>query len=162
MTKNVRKIIQGYPEMSMDNMKTDADVSDDIIDNVIADSDMRCTARCRKTKQQCFLPKNHHLPPMNKACHWFTPKGKLSSASIEKLLGQLTAGKIRSLAGLDNTDVEKGTENFLQMKAIVHTLTEVGMFGFGGNVNAEKLIERIDKMEEFHKVNFAKHLGNGK
>ena len=92
----------------------------------------------------------------------FTPKGKLSPSSIERILSQLTAGKIRSLAGLDNTDVEKGTENFLQMKAIVRTLTEVGMFGRGGSLNANTLIQRIDKMEEFHKVNFAKHLGNGK
>ena len=169
MTKNVRKVIQEYAEMWMDNMRTDGDLSvstpagtDDIIDNIVADSDVRCKARCRKTKQQCFLPKDHHLPPMNIRRHSFTPKGKLSPTSIEKILGQLTAGKIRSLAGLDNTDVEKGTENFLQMKSIVHTLTEVGMFGFGGNVNAKMLIERIDKMEEFHKVNFAKHLGNGK
>ena len=177
LTKNVRRIIQDYGEMWMSGMQTntndtntntndtssalDDSDEDSRIDGVVDDGDdYRCTVRCTKSKRQCFLPKDHQTLTSIKS-HCFTPKGQLSPSSIEKILGQLTAGKIRSLAGLDDTDVEKGTQNFLQMKATLRTLTEVGMFGRAGSSDADPLVKRIEKMEEFHKVVFPRHLGDG-
>jgi hypothetical protein len=175
LTKSIRRIIQSYSQTWIDDIVSDRDVNhmselgentDDNADFgeriLINENGSRCTTSCLKSKRQCLLPKDHHLFPEERIRHCFTPKGQLSPSSIEKILGQLTAGKIRSLAGLDDTDVEKGTQNFHQMKSIVRTLTEVGMFGRGGDSQAELLIKRIEKMEEFHKVGFPRHLGHGK
>ena len=54
--------------------------------------------------------------------HAFTPKHILSPSTIEKLVKELTSGRIMSRAGLDNIDVEKGTENFSAMRQITETL----------------------------------------
>ena len=58
----------------------------------------------------------------------------------------------------------KGRDNFLSMKALIRSLVEVGYRNDGsdeGNFTQENLIKRVDKMEEFHKVGFPRHLGQG-
>ena len=54
--------------------------------------------------------------------HAYTPKHLLSPSTIENLVKELTSGRITSRAGLDNIDVEKGTENFSEMQQLVKTL----------------------------------------
>ena len=164
LTKSIRKIIREYATIwnlnSTNNIAVDEEgvnVGGDESAFIVEDEENRCCATCKKSNRRCFLPKNHE-----KKRHCFTPKGQISPSSIEKLLGELTAGRIKSMAGLDDTDVEKGSQNFHQMKAIVQNLTAVGTIGRASNSEAEELKRRIDRVEEFHKVGFPRHLGSSK
>ena len=167
LTKSVRQITRDYCETwLMDDTRSSNETdtysnADSTHDGFIDDDDCRCTAICPKSKLQCVRPKDHQSDTgSTNTRHCFTPRNQ--SSSIEKILGALTAGSIRSLVGLDDTDVEKGRQNFFNMKALVRTLAEAGMFGRIGCPTAEGLIERIGQMEEFHKVGFPRHLGDGK
>ena len=53
--------------------------------------------------------------------------------------------------------MEKGHDNFENMQSIVEKLEDIGRCR-----DQSGLKEKIDKVEEFHKFNFANHLGNGK
>ena len=97
------------------------------VENQIGEEDMnilessnQCCCKCPKTGTQCFREKNHQ------GRHSFTPKGRLSPSTISKLLSSMTAGKIKSLAGLDDTDTTTGLDNFENMKALIRTLSDVG------------------------------------
>lgn len=78
----------------------------------------------------------------------------LSPSTIEKILKELTSGGIESRAGLDNIMVEKGMENFEEMVNIVNTLCTF----LGDAPRQEKLKNKINEIETFHKVNFERHL----
>jgi hypothetical protein len=166
LTKNITRITRDYADMWLKENNSSEDNNVEIVDNsenddvnnniILGDENVtQCTAICRKSRAQCFLRKDH-----KEKRHKFTPKSRLSSSTIENILHQMTAGKIRSLAGLDDTDVEKGRDNFLSMKSLVRTLSEAGMYGRNGCPEADVLIENIGRMEEFHKIGFPRHLGN--
>ena len=71
----------------------------------------------------------------------------------------MSAGKIKSLAGLDDTDATTGYENFENMRSLVRTLNNVARFV---DSNAAKdLIFSINSVEQFHKIGFPRHLGQG-
>ena len=53
--------------------------------------------------------------------------------------------------------MEKGHDNFENMQSIVEKLEDIGRCR-----DQSGLKEKIDEVEEFHKFNFANHLGNGK
>ena len=72
----------------------------------------------------------------------------------------MTAGKIASLAGLDDTDATTGFENFENMKSLVKTLNDVARFN-GSDNTAKDLISAIDSVAQFHKIGFPRHLGQG-
>ena len=96
--------------------------------------------------------------------HKFTQQGRLSPSTISKIVGQLTDGKIKSLAGLDDIDSEMGGENFENMRSVVNTLDEVARLN---NIDdtcakAQDFLERISEVETFHKLGFSEHLGQGK
>ena len=114
-----------------------------------------CPKKNPKTRTFCLNEKDH-----TGKCK-FTPKGKLSPSSIERVLSQLTSGDIKSLRGLDNIDVEKGYENFERLKAIVSSLLDTGNFGHGDCPEASKILEDIEESQEFHKIDFPRHLGQG-
>lgn len=84
----------------------------------------------------------------------------MSPSTVTKILHGLTTGEIKSLAGLDNIDVSKGRENFEHMRELAEILG-----GVIGSDDAKSLVdrlkERIDESETFHKVQFEKHLGEG-
>ena len=121
----------------------------------IFESKNQCCKTCPKTKTRCFREKNHE------GRHSFTPKGRLSPSSIEKILSSMSAGKIRSLAGLDDTDSSTGYENFENMKALVKTLHDVARLN-DTDTTARDLICKIDNVAQFHKIGFPRHLGQGK
>lgn len=114
-----------------------------------------CPKKNPKTRTFCLKEKEH-----TGKCQ-FTPKGKLSPSSIERVLSQLTSGDLKSLRGLDNIDVEKGYENFERLKAIVSSLLDTGNFGHGDCPEASKIFEDIEESQEFHKIDFPRHLGQG-
>ena len=114
----------------------------------------QCHKICPKSKTRCFREKGHE------GRHSFTPKGRLSPSTIEKIISSMTAGKIRSLAGLDDTDVTTGSENFENMRSFVKTLNDVARSEDSKQI-ARDLISCIDRVEEFHKIGFPRHLGQG-
>ena len=102
-----------------------------------------------------MLQKNHA------GRHKFTPSYLLSPSTITKILLELTSGEIKSRAGLDNTDVIKGHENFEAMRVMVDNLCSI--IGSDNEIEnaATHLKNEINKVEEFHKVNFIRHLEKG-
>ena len=67
----------------------------------------------------------------------------MSPSTIEKLLSSISAGKIKSLAGLDDTDATTGYENFENMRSLVRTLNDVARFGDSNA--ARDLISKMTK-----------------
>jgi len=121
--------------------------------NDTGDRKLRCKAKHNKFGLRCYKEKSHD------GQHKFTPDNLLSPSSIYRLLSELTSGEIQSRAGLDNTDVSKGHDNFETMRGLVNTFGSL-MQGFQKE-KVEALLVRIDEAEEFHKVNYERHLGEG-
>ena len=113
----------------------------------------RCEKRCPKTKLQCLRTRNHE----SQRCK-FTPDNKLSPSTVERILNQITSGNMKSLRGLDNTYVEKGSDSFLAMKGIVKKLSNVCSHDEEGQAMATALLSKIDEVDLFHKVGFPRHL----
>ena len=57
--------------------------------------------------------------------HKYTPPDLLRPSTITKLLLELTSGEIKSRAGLDNIDVNKGHANIEHMSQMVDMLTSI-------------------------------------
>lgn len=115
----------------------------------------RCEKRCPKTKLQCLRTGKHE----SQRCK-FTPDNKLSPSTVERILNQITSGNMKSLRGLDNTYVEKGSDSFLAMKGIVKKLSNVCSHDEEGQAMATALLSKIDEVDLFHKVGFPRHLGD--
>jgi hypothetical protein len=117
--------------------------------------DQRCGAISRKSNLCCLKMKGHL------GRHKFTPQGYPSPSFIEKVLRRLTDGTIKSLAGLDNTYVKKGHENFLKM----HTLVD-NMASFLSEIESVHDLEwrvknihsNIESSTLFYKREFSEHL----
>ena len=103
---------------------------------------------------QCVLNHGHD------GKHKYTPDHLLSPSTITKILLELTSGEITSCAGLDNTDVQKGHDNFENLRVLVDTLTNI-IGGNNASLTRDHLQKEIKYVEEFHKVNFARHLEEG-
>ena len=127
-----------------------------ITDNIVflLLEEKRCDARCKKSKLRCVLKENHD------GRHKFTPPHLLSPSTINKMLLELTSGEIKSRAGLDNTDVIKGYENFQNMQSFLSTMAGI-IQGDKAEKICQCLQQEIDWIEEFHKVDFLQHLGKG-
>ena len=157
MTSNQSRVIEKYAESYMKDVSSFS--SEPAIENglLLEESDLvdleRCKKHCKKSKVQCYREEDHD------GNHIFTPKGSLSASSIARLLKQITSGQIKSLAGLDDTDTKCGRENFNKMRAMIDTLVGVVRFDRDG-YKKDDSISKIDKIEMFHKVNFARHLGS--
>ena len=108
-----------------------------------------------KSGLRCVLNKNHD------GRHKFTPSHLLSPFTIRRILLELTTGEINSMAGLDNTYVLKGFENFQNMRSLVTTLAGFNQGEVATNLSAE-IQKDIDWVEDFQKVDFTRHLGKGK
>jgi len=116
-----------------------------------AGNKLRCKANSFKHGLRCYRERNHP------GQHQFTPENLLSPSTIYRSVSELTSGEIKSRAGLDNIDVHKGHENFVTMRSLVHTF---GSLTHGQEkIREEDLLQRIDAVEEFHKVDFQRHLG---
>ena len=155
LTANAEEIIRNYAKNWHDNcdideshVNIDSDsaaikdisVSMESVDDEEFQEDSenkRCTSRCRRTRARCTREHGHI------GRHKFTQKGRLSPSAIAQILNHVTSGKIRSLAGLDDIDVEKGSENFDAMKEMTRTLMAVGRQY--GNVECCKEEELIQK-----------------
>ena len=168
LTTNQRQIVRDFAREWQENDETSANSSSGNENNTSEserisldqecsmsslENEGRCNHTCQKTRTQCFREKGHE------GRHSFTPKGRLSPSTIEKLLSSISAGKIKSLAGLDDTDATTGYENFQNMRSLVRTLNDVARFS-DPNV-AKDLISSIDRVEQFHKIGFPRHLGQG-
>ena len=118
-----------------------------------------CEKKNRKSNTQCVLKKGHG------GRHAYIPKdgSMLSPSLVEKIVNELTAGEMKSLAGLDNTYVECGRENFENMLAWIDTLQSFNEVGGTQISNTEfsSLACRIKEAETFHQAGFAQHLGQG-
>lgn len=115
----------------------------------------RCTAICRKSNLCCLKMKGHL------GRHKFTPQGYPSPSFIEKVLSKLTDGTIKSLAGLDNTHVIKGHENFLKMHTLVDNMASF-LSEMKSDLNFEQKVKNIHSNIEnstlFYKREFSGHL----
>ena len=170
LTSNQRQIVREFAKEWQENDEAMATISESTSgdddksesesrrpvqeeDMDILDSEGRCCHTCPKSRTQCFREQGHE------GRHSFTPKGRLSPSTIEKLLSSTSAGKIKSLAGLDDTDATTGYENFENMRSLVRTLNDVARFGDSNA--AIDLISSINSVEQFHKIGFPRHLGQG-
>lgn len=144
------------PSDSADDMDDEEDYVQNVEDIAEVEALGRCTKQCRKTRTFCLRSENHDGQCI------FTPKGKLSPSTVSKLLKGITSGDLKSLRGLDNIYVEKGEDNFEKMKAIVRSLVAAGKWSSLETCpEALHIIAEIDKSAKFHKVEFARHLGQG-
>ena len=169
LTSNQRQIVRDYAsewhnnDESMPSTENNGEDSNELESRrQIEEEDMnfletndQCCVICPKTRTRCFREKNHE------GRHRFTPKGRLGPSTIEKLLSSMTAGKIKSLTGLDDTDTATGFENFENMKALIKTLSDVGRSPDLSNT-AKNLMTQVDSVAQFHKIGFPRHLGQGK
>ena len=106
-------------------------------------------ARCCKVDQsncffQCMLEKKH------KGTCLFTPKGAVCPGTVRSLISCLTAGDVKSLAGLDDTKVLKGKDNFRKLREICDKLYSVD--------KAKLMRDRIDECKLYHKTDYVLHL----
>lgn len=111
----------------------------------------RCTHVCPKSNLPCTRPLGHKAPKN----HRYKIDGILSYSFMSKLIGTFTNGKIKTLAGLDNVDVNYGHDNFLEMKKIGKELSTIG------NLSPDilkDLEDHIDRIQNFHKTNFIDHV----
>ena len=107
-----------------------------------------CSKTCPITGIRCFKEAGHD------GNHQFTPEGCLSPSSLQRILISVTTGTLKSLAGLDDIDTYKGTENFERMKSMADILCNLS-----GQAGALKpLLEKIERVVVFHKTDFHRHL----
>ena len=151
---------------------------DEINDGLVQLPENRCTCHHEKFRSlQCMQEIGHQ------GYHAFTPKGRLSPATVKKFVKSLTAGEFKkcmkternykysltffflyniigdiiSMAGLDDKDVLKGYNNFKKMHKLVDNLAALAHCAKSERV--QDLHRKIDNISDFHKANFIKHLG---
>ena len=140
--QRIRQIVREYVSTWRKELSEDIEIDGE-----------RCEKRCSKTKLQCLHTKKHE----SQRCK-FTPDQKLSPSTVERILNQITSGNMKSLRGLDNTYVEKGSDSFQAMKGIVKKLSNVCSHDEEGQEMATALLSKIDEVDLFHKVGFPRHL----
>jgi hypothetical protein len=104
----------------------------------------RCGRLEKDTFRRCTCERKH------KGNCKFTTKGSLSVTTLTSLVGSLTLDEIKSLAGLDDTKVLQGRDNFIRMRELAESLCTVE--------EANKLKQKIDASETYHQCYFTSHL----
>ena len=112
-------------------------------------SSNQCSKRCPKSNNRCCLIEGHETN-----CQ-FTAENKLSASTLERIIGGITRGQLKSLAGLDDEDTLKGRNSIERLLEIYTILS-----------NAMDLCEEetkqmrgvINHITDFHKTDFHKHL----
>eukprot|EP00980_Cylindrotheca_fusiformis_P024057 scaffold11480_cov117-Cylindrotheca_fusiformis.AAC.1 len=106
----------------------------------------RCDKKEKGTakSRQCLKEENH-----DGKCA-FTSKGSICFNTAYEMASMLTGPEIKRLAGLDDVKVLKGRDNFIRARNIVDALLI-------GDEN-DNMKKRIDKQEEFFKVDYIAHL----
>lgn len=125
-----------------------------IINGVIPETGLqgcRCFDRCPRSNLRCRRPLGHKKPKNHTS---YKQNDILSFSTMHNVMGSLTNGKIKNLAGLDNVDVNTGHDNFLEMKEIVRELTCIG----GLDLTQYNFEETIDTVQQFHKTKFLDHI----
>ena len=113
----------------------------------------RCKAMCRKSGVRCLLRKDHKQGTSRSQCK-FTPGSLFSPSSIERVLAAATHGSLKSLAGLDDEDVEKGYNNFKRIREIAtRVCNRLGM----SKCDTDKLKKTIDEVQVFTETSFVGH-----
>jgi hypothetical protein len=110
----------------------------DDLESSCCEKEDRKGLRCRKEKEHGGNCK-------------FLPSSAISEKTIRRILKAITAGECKSLAGLDDDDVEKGAQNFLNLRTLVHKLSALT------ESSEDTLLEDIDKAEAFHQADFILH-----
>ena len=115
----------------------------------------RCKARCPKISVRCLKEQGHQ------GQHKYTPSTEtLSFTSCDLILKKITSGTMKSLAGLDDIDTIKGTENFKKMRSMADILSSIARVNDteSGRNRISLLHQGINDTELYHKVDFARHL----
>ena len=109
----------------------------------------RCTQTCKKTRERCMKPLGHD------GQHKYTDESMLSLSSVQEIIKAVTNGQLKSRAGLDDEDVNKGSRNIDRMIELYNILAKE-------NKHSEEIIakmeDRINQIRIFHKTNFPLHL----
>lgn len=137
--KKVEKIAVEYI------MELDATLNGDPDDGVDLEDDQQCQSREKASRRRCRKKKGHT------GKHKFTSKNSLSITTVSKVVKLLTGNDIKRLAGLDDTKVLKGRENFKRMAELAEKLCS--------DVDERKaLLKSIEDAELYHLTDFQNHL----
>jgi len=98
--------------------------------------------------------------------HKYTTSTTLSRRTCLRLLDCLTSGNIKSLAGLDDEDVEKGRNNFKNLRSLTERVLKLGTENASILSTIDHLhdsildgvMEMIDSTEDFHAAGFIDHI----
>ena len=108
-----------------------------------------CNKRCPKLNIYCLNEDGH-----SGRCK-FTGASMISASSIEKIVNELTAGRLKSMAGLDDEDVKKGSGNLVRVKEIFSLLATMNQIS---DESIKTMESRIDQILTFHRTGFITHL----
>ena len=86
--------------------------------------------------------------------HKWTPKGSMSERAVRALVETLTVGQMLSMAGIDDINQIKGSNNFANMRATILQLCSIA------GTDPAGLLESVNAAEDFHKAAFYRHLGH--
>jgi len=114
-------------------------------DDTIPSSECRCQQQEKNTFRRCLCERNHVG-----ACK-FTRKDSMSKSSVENIVKLLTHKDIKSLSGLDDVRVVKGTENFRRLKKLSEKLAP-------SVAEHRAIAKRIDAVELFYITDYVHHL----
>jgi hypothetical protein len=120
----------------------------------LPDDDHRCTLVCRKSGLRCMLEKSHKEDETKIRCR-FSPPSMLSPSSIEHVVDAVSSGSIKSLAGLDDEDVEKGYNNFKRLHVIAKKLCQCLN---KTDSETKDLSKRIKEAQVFTETSFKEHV----
>eukprot|EP00984_Skeletonema_dohrnii_P019003 scaffold9000_cov72-Skeletonema_dohrnii-CCMP3373.AAC.4 len=109
----------------------------------------QCRKRHPTTRHYCLREHGH-----DGRCK-FTPDNAISAESIRHILSKVTTGQQKSYQGLDDEMVYKGTRNVRRLLQI-HDLLSITIGE--SEMDRQKMKERIDSMEDWHKAGFLFHL----
>jgi len=135
------------PFVSIDDI--DEENEEHISEQISSNHSGSSCQRCQKTYKkgiQCRKDAHH-----SGRCS-FTPASSFSQSIFRDLLKSFTAGHVKSLAGLDNEDVEKGQRNFQRLRDMVSRLCQLA------RTDNKPLMDMINEVEDFHRGSFIEHI----
>lgn len=108
-----------------------------------------CSRKCPKLGVYCLKKDGHD------GRHKFTDDTMLSASSITSVILGLTNGRRKSMAGLDDEDVNKGSTNVARVKEIYSVLAETNNID---SLQEKAMIKKIDRALTYHRTGFPNHL----
>lgn len=108
-----------------------------------------CDKKCPKSGIYCMKEEGHE------GQHKFTEDTMLSPSSIEKVVAGLTSGRLKSMQGLDDEDVRKGSGNLERVKEIYSVLAAINQTSPS---SIKTMTDRITAILTFHRTGFVTHL----